>query len=145
MKPLPAIDVTSLLQAWQAGEAEALGKLMELVYQDLRHAAHRYMVNERLSHTLQTTALIHEAYLRLIGFKRLQFQDRAHFLAICARLMRQILIDFARQRRSDKRGGGQVHVSLDSAPQLAAAFLPDLVAIDGALAKLAEIDERKAK
>jgi RNA polymerase sigma factor (TIGR02999 family) len=138
-------DVTGLLQAWQAGDEYAFSKLMELVYRDLRRAAHRYMVNERLSHTLQTTALIHEAYLRLIDVRRMNFQDRAHFLAVCAQLMRRILIELARDRKAKKRGGNQVHLSLDSAPELAAILRPDLLAIDDALSRLATIDDRKAK
>lgn len=138
-------DVTGLLQAWQAGDEHAFGILLELVYQDLRRAAHRYMINERLSHTLQTTALIHEAYLRLIDVRRMNFQDRAHFLAVCAQLMRRILIESARDRKAKKRGGNQVHLSLDSAPELATAFRPDLLAIDDALSRLGRIDERKAK
>jgi RNA polymerase sigma factor (TIGR02999 family) len=138
-------DVTGLLQAWQAGDEHAFGKLVELVYQDLRRAAHRYMINERLSHTLQTTALIHEAYLRLMDVRRMNFQDRAHFLAVCAQLMRRILVESARDRKAKKRGGDQVHLSLDSAPELAASFRPDLLAIDDALSRLATIDDRKSK
>lgn len=144
-KTSPRTDVTRLLQAWQAGDQHALGKLTEIVYPELRRAAHRYMVNERHSHTLQTTALVHEAYLRLLDVRRLQFHDRAHFLAICASLMRRVLIDFARVRKARKRGDGQMVVSLDSAPELAAAFAPNLLAIDDALTRLAEIDDRKAK
>jgi RNA polymerase sigma factor (TIGR02999 family) len=143
-KTLSEIDMTGLLQAWQAGDEHAFGKLVELVYQDLRRAAHRYMANERLSHTLQTTALIHEAYLRLIDVRRMNFQDRAHFLAVCAQLMRRILVESARDRKAKKRGGDQVHLSLDSAPELAAVFRPDLLAIDDALSRLATIDHRKA-
>jgi len=137
--------VTGLLRAWQAGDNHALGRIMDLVYQDLRRAAHRYMMNERHFHTLQTTALVHETYLRLLGVQRLQFHDRAHFLAICASLMRRILVDFARDRKAKKRGGAQVVLSLDSAPELAAGFSPDLLAIDDVLNRLAMVDPRKAK
>jgi RNA polymerase sigma factor (TIGR02999 family) len=144
-KAVPGIDVTGLLHAWQAGDELAFARLMELVYQDLRRAAHRYMINERLSHTLQTTALIHETYLRLVDVRRMNFQDRSHFFAMCARLMRRILIDSARDRKSKKRGGSQVHISLESEPEVAAAFGPDLLAIDDALSRLAAIDDRKAK
>jgi len=140
-----ATDATGLLRAWQAGDEQALGRLMELVYQDLRRAAHRYMMNERSSHTLQTTALIHEAYIRLLDFRQMNFQDRVHFFAICARMMRRILVDSARDRKSKKRGAGQIHVSLDSAPDLSAELEPDFLAIDEALDRLAALDERKAK
>lgn len=118
---------------------------MELVYQDLHRAAHRYMMNERDSHTLQTTALIHEVYIRLVDIRRIRFQDRAHFMAICARVMRRILVDWAREHRSKKRGGAEIHLSLDSAPELAAGFGSDLLAIDDALKRLAAIDPRKAQ
>jgi len=145
MEPGSAPDVTGLLQAWQAGDEYAFGKLVDLVYQDLHRAAHRYMINERHSHTLQTTALIHEAYIRLLDVRRIQFQDRAHFMAICARTMRRILVDWAREHQSKKRGGAQIHYSLDSAPELAAGFGPDLLLIDDALNRLAAVDGRKAK
>jgi RNA polymerase sigma factor (TIGR02999 family) len=118
---------------------------MEIVYRDLHRAAHRYMVMERRSHTLQTTALINETFLRLVDSRRVRFQDRAHFLAICAGLMRRVLIDFARSRRRKKRGEGQSHLSLDAAPQVSARAGPDLLAIDEALSRLGVIDERKAK
>jgi RNA polymerase sigma factor (TIGR02999 family) len=138
-------DVTGLLQSWQAGDENAFNRLVNVVYHDLHRAAHRYMVNERRSHTLQTTALIHEAYIRLVDVRRMQFQDRAHFMALCARTMRRILIDWARDYKSKKRGGGQIHLSLESAPELAAGFGPDLLAIDDALNRLAVLDDRKAK
>ena len=137
--------MTGLLQAWQAGDEHAFTRLLDLVYQDLRRAAHRYMINERLSHTLQTTALINEAYLRLVDLHRINFRDRAHFLALCARLMRRILIDAAREHKAKKRGAGEAAISLETAPELAAAHHPDLLAIDDALQTLAAIDGRKAK
>jgi RNA polymerase sigma factor (TIGR02999 family) len=96
MESRHADEVTNLLLAWQAGDDGALHSLTELVYQDLRRAAHRYMLRERASHTLQTTALIHEVYLRLVGARPIGWQNRTHFLAICARLMRRVLVDFAR-------------------------------------------------
>jgi len=145
MKSDPALDATGLLHAWQAGDEHAFGKLVALVYQDLHRAAHRYMINERESHTLQTTALIHEAYIRLLDVRRVQFQDRAHVMAISARVMRRILVDWARDHKSKKRGGGQIHLSLDSAPELAAGFGSDLLAIDDALNRLAATDQRKAQ
>src|SRR5215469_18231734 len=98
-------EVTGLLQAWGKGDEEALQKLMPLVYAQLHRAAHRYMARERPGQVLQTTALIHETYLRLISVRQVKWQDRAHFLAICAQLMRRILIDFARSRNYEKRGG----------------------------------------
>lgn len=103
------------------------------------------MINERRSHTLQTTALIHEAFIRLVDVRRMQFQDRAHFMALCARIMRRILIDWARDYTSKKRGGGQIHLSLESPPEFAAGFGPDLLALDDALNRLALLDDRKAK
>jgi RNA polymerase sigma-70 factor (ECF subfamily) len=138
-------EVTNLLLAWGAGDEQVLPRLMEVVYQDLHRAAHHYMAMERRSHTLQTTALIHETFLRLVDKRRVRFQDRAHFLAICAGLMRRVLIDFARSRRRKKRGEGQFHLSLDAAPEVAAHSGPDLLAVDEALSKLRIIDERKAK
>jgi RNA polymerase sigma factor (TIGR02999 family) len=144
-RSISGTDVTGLLQAWRAGDEHAFTRLLNLVYQDLRRAAHRYMINERLSHTLQTTALINETYLRLVDLNRINFQDRAHFLALCARLMRRILIDAARDHKAKKRGAGQAHISLESAPELAAAHEPHLLAIDDALHSLAAIDDRKAK
>ena len=138
-------EVTSLLRAWSSGDEGALQKLMPLVYEPLRVAARRYMAHERPGHTLQTTALIHETYLRLVDLRRIQWQDRAHFLAICARLMRRILIDFARSRSYKKRGGGAYHVNFDEALLVAAQTDFDLVALDDALTRLAEVDERKSK
>jgi RNA polymerase sigma factor (TIGR02999 family) len=137
--------VTNLLLAWTAGDDQALPKLMEEVYHDLHRAAHRHMAGERSSHTLQTTALIHEVFLRLVDSRRLRFQNRAHFLAVCARLMRQILIDFARKRKGQKRGAGQLHLSLEEAPEVSAKSGQDLLAIDEALTQLSLKDARKAK
>lgn len=141
----PQTETTNLLLAWAAGDQQVLPKLMEIVYQDLHRAAHRYMSMERRSHTLQTTALIHETYLRLVDQRQLRFEDRTHFLAICAGLMRRVLIDFARSRRRKKRGEGEFHLPLDAAPEVAARAGPDLLAIDEALSQLTVIDERKAK
>ena len=138
-------DSSGLLQAWHGGDEQALGKLVDLLYEELHRAAHRYMVHERPEHTLQTTALIHEVYLRLVDIRQLRFQDRAHFLALCARLMRRILIDFARVRKGKKRGAGQLHLSLDEAPEVSAESGADVLAIDQALNQLGLIDERKAK
>jgi RNA polymerase sigma-70 factor, ECF subfamily len=142
----PAIpDVSFLLQAWRGGDESAFEKLMPIVYDELHRLAHRYMARERVGHTLQTTALVNEAYLRLIGANRVGWQDRAHFFAIAANLMRRILVDFARSHGYQKRGGGTVKVSLDEA--LAVCSEPDenLVRLDTALSALSEIDSRKAE
>jgi len=138
-------EVTGLLRAWGQGDENALPKLMPLVYDQLHAAARRYMAGERAGHTLQTTALIHETYLRLVDVRRVEWQDRAHFLAVCAQLMRRILIDFARSRGYQKRGGAAPHVNFDE--KLVVTAEPDfnLVALDDALKRLAQVDERKSK
>ncbi|HTT17931.1 MAG TPA: sigma-70 family RNA polymerase sigma factor [Candidatus Sulfotelmatobacter sp.] len=138
-------EVTSLLRAWSRGEEDALQKLMPLVYDQLHAAARRYMAGERVGHTLQTTALIHETYLRLVNIRQVEWKDRAHFLAVCAQLMRRILIDFARSRSYQKRGGAAPHINFDE--KLIVGVEPDfnLVALDDALNRLAQVDERKSK
>ena len=138
-------EVTGLLQAWGRGDEEALQKLMPLVYEQLHAAAHRYMMGERRGHTLQTTALVHEAYVRLVDIRRVKWQDRAHFFAVCAQVMRRILIDFARSRSYQKRGGAARQVNFDEA--LLVTVQPDwnLVAVDEALSRLAEVDPRKSR
>jgi RNA polymerase sigma-70 factor (ECF subfamily) len=138
-------EVTELLRAWSAGEEAALEKLMPLVYAELRRLAHRYMRGEHLGHTLQTSALINEAYLRLIDSGRVKWQDRAHFLAVSAQLMRRVLVDFARTRRSQKRGGQEQRIPLDEALDLYHARSADLVRLDDALTELAKQSLRKAK
>lgn len=138
-------DVTGLLHAWSAGDEQALSKLIEVLYHDLRRAAHRYMLGEKPRHTLQTTALIHEVYLRLVDVRRMCFQDRVHFLAMCATLMRRILVDFARTRRARKRGGSAPRLSLDRAPEICARPDPDLVLLDDALQRLHDVDARKGQ
>src|SRR5690349_10527611 len=110
-----AHEITRLLQAWGEGDERALEQLMPLVYEELRQAAHWYMAREAPGHTLQTTALVNEVYLRLAGVRRGLWQDRAQFFALCAKLMRRILTDFARSRHSLKRGGAAAHVALDEA------------------------------
>ena len=128
------------------GDKQALGQLMDLVYDELHRAAHRYMANERPWHTLQTTALIHEVYLQLVDVRQLNFRDRAHFFALCAGLMRRILVDFSRARKAGKRGGGQIHLSIDdAAAEARAGSAPDLLVIDEALNRLSLLDSRKAK
>ena len=138
-------EVTGLLRAWGQGDENALQTLMPLVYDQLHVTARRYMAGERAGHTLQTTALIHETYLRLVDIRRVEWQDRAHFLAVCAQLMRRILIDFARSRGYQKRGGAAPHVDFDE--KLIVTAEPDfnLVALDDALNRLAQVDERKSK
>jgi RNA polymerase sigma factor (TIGR02999 family) len=138
-------EITQLLHAWCRGEGAALNKLIPLVYDELHRLAHLHMLREKPGHILQTSALVHEAYLQLVDATRVQWQDRAHFFAISAKLMRQILIQFARSRDSQKRGCGFRAVSLDEAAVLASEPDADLIALDDALSGLAKIDARKAK
>ena len=138
-------EVTRLLIAWSNGNQAALDELLPLVYQELHRLAHRRLRQERAGHTLQTTALIHEAYLRLIEQKETQWQNRAHFFAIAAQLMRRILVDHARARQSHKRGGGAQQVSLDETMEVSNERAADVIALDEALAALAEFDERKSR
>src|SRR5215475_1461112 len=138
-------EVTGLLRAWGQGDENALPKLIPLVYDQLHAAARRYMAGERAGHTLQTTALIHETYLRLVNIRQVEWQDRTHFLAVCAQLMRRILIDFARSRAYQKRGGAAAHVNFDEAVFVSNQPDFNLVALDDALNRLAKMDERKSK
>jgi RNA polymerase sigma factor (TIGR02999 family) len=143
--PVSQHDVTRLLQAWGAGDESALEQLIPLVYAELHRLAHRYMSLEQSGQTLQTTALVHELYLRLVDVKQIDLKDRAHFYAICARLMRRILVDFARSRSYQKRGGGITHVQLDEAATISAVVGSELIAVDDALKRLAGIDLRKSQ
>jgi RNA polymerase sigma-70 factor, ECF subfamily len=145
MPTLSSQQVTDLLQAWSDGDETALERLMPLVYDELHRLAKGYMRRERSGHTLQTTALINEAYLRLIERSHTRWENRAHFFAISAQLMRQILVDFARSRRSRKRGGEEFQVSLGKALTVPVKRDADLVALDDALRALAAIDERKSR
>lgn len=138
-------DVTQLLQAWSAGNEGALAKLMPLVYEEMHRAARHYMAGERSEHTLQTTALINEVYLRLVDFQQISWQNRAQFFGICAQLMRRILIDFARSRRNQKRGGDVFHLPLDEALIVSSEPRADLIALDDALKALAAVDDRKSR
>ena len=138
-------EVTGLLQAWGRGDEEALQKLVPLVYEELHAAASRYMAGERPGHILQTTALIHETYLRLVDIRQVKWHDRAHFLAICARLMRRILIDFARKRGYKKRGGAVVHVDFDDLLVVSSQPDTNLLAVDQALERLARVDARSSR
>ena len=139
------VEITQLLNAWSEGDESALEKLMPIVYEELRRLAHRYMNKERVGHTLQTTALVNEAYVRLVDMPNMRWQNRSHFFAISSRLMRRILVDFARSRQYLKRGGKSIHVSLDEARVLTADKGQDLVALDDALNALAAVDSRKSK
>jgi RNA polymerase sigma-70 factor (ECF subfamily) len=137
-------DVSTLLRAWSDGDQSALDKLTPIVYDELHRLARRHMKCERPGHSLQTTALVNEAYLRLVDYKRMQWQNRAHFLAVSAQLMRRILVEHAR-RHNLKRGGGVPHVSLEEAAELGGNRATDLVALDDAMNALAQLDVRKAQ
>lgn len=136
--------MTGLLLAWRAGDDEALGRLTPVVHQELQRIARRCLRGERAGQSLQATALVHEAYLRLIDAQNVDWQNRAHFLAIAARLMRRILVDRARSRRYQKRGGGALHVTLADG-FVSSERSRDLVALDAALEELAEVDQRRCQ
>lgn len=140
-----AAEITDLLRAWGNGDEHALETLIPLVYDELHRAAHRYMSQEAPDHTLQTTALVNEVYLRLVGVRGVTWQDRGHFFALCAKLMRRILIDFARSRRSLKRGGTASSVSLDEALVVSNTPRADLLDLDDALKSLETFDQRKSR
>jgi RNA polymerase sigma-70 factor (ECF subfamily) len=141
----PAQDVTELLVAWGEGDRSALDALVPLVYAELHRLARHYIRGERPGRTLQTTALVHEAYLRLIDASRVRWESRAHFFAVSAQLMRRILVDAARTRGARKRGGDVPRVSLDDGIDVATARGDDLVALDDALTVLAALDPRKER
>lgn len=138
-------DVTQLLQEWRGGDRAALEKLTPLVYDELRRLAANYLRGERPNHTLQGTALVHEAYMKLVGYTNLEWQNRAHFYGVAARVMRQILIDHARKHQTGKRGGGQKHLPLEEAVVFSAERADDLVALDDALEALAAFDPDKGR
>jgi RNA polymerase sigma-70 factor, ECF subfamily len=142
---LPPQEVTQLLVDWGNGNQAALDRLMPVVYTELRQLAHWYMRRERPGHTMQTTALIHEAYLRLVDQNQVRWQHQAHFFGIAARLMRQILIEHARSHTRAKRGGGVGTISLDEAAIVSQARATELLALDDALERLATIDPRKSQ
>jgi len=144
MTPSPH-EITQLLKAWSNGEQSALDRLMPLVYKDLHRLARRHMAGERNDNTLQATALVNEAYARLVDSKQATWQDRAHFFAVCAKLMRNILVDAARSRRSLKRGADLAVVELDEAIAASAEPAVDVIALDQALDGLAAFDPRKAR
>lgn len=139
-------DVTRLLLDWSRGDPTALDRLMPLVYDELRTLARRSLRAERGGHTLQATALVHEAYLKLVDQRQVRWQDRAHFLAVTAQIMRRVLVDYARRHTSAKRGSGRPARPLDEAERLAApAPLEDWLALDSALDRLAALDDRQAR
>jgi RNA polymerase sigma-70 factor (ECF subfamily) len=145
MAPTPQNEITRLLKAWRAGDKRALDELIPLVYDDLRRVARRHMAGEREGHTLQTTALVNEAYVRLVDSKQATLKDRTHFFAVCARLMRQILVDAARSRRSLKRGADVRVVEFDEAVASPAEPAVDMIALDDALNALSAFDARKGQ
>lgn len=138
-------NVTQLLIDWSSGNQQALEELLPLIYNELRHLAHNFLYRERRGHTLQTTALVHEAYLKLIDQKDARWQNRAHFFAIAAQAMRRILIDSARRHTAEKRGGPQEKISLDEAPDLSLEPDKNLIALDEALTRLHEIDPQQSR
>lgn len=140
--PLP---ITELLKAWRQGDHDALEALMPLVEDELRNIARRYMRNENQGHLLQTTALVNEAFMRLVDQKRVEWQSRAHFFGIAAQLMRRILVDYARSELRIKRGGGAQVVSLSQADGATEQTPEELLALDEALERLAAFDQRKSK
>lgn len=145
MSSAPATEITGLLRAWSGGDRDALERILALVYPELRKIAQRCLINERGGHTLQATALVNEAYLRLIDIQKIEWHDRAHFFAIGARLMRRILVDYARSKGYAKRGGGAQRVDFDEALVVSAQLDPMLVRMDDALTQLASFDSRKAQ
>ncbi len=146
MTPPPSTrqEVTQLLGAWSGGDERALEKLIPLVQPELHRLAHHYMNRERAGHTLQTTALLNEAYLQLTDKSQPPWQNRTHFVAVAARLMRRIMVDHARTRRALKRGGGAIRVTLDEAALVTEERAEELLALDEALEKLAEFDRRRS-
>jgi len=138
-------SITQLLVEWRDGDHTALDRLIPLVHQELRRLAHHYLKQERHEHTLQTTALVNEAYLKLVDHKGMQWQNRAHFFAVAAQAMRRILVDHARTRDALKRGGGLVMTNLDEAAALVDTQAADLLALNDALDQLAHLDARKSR
>jgi RNA polymerase sigma factor (TIGR02999 family) len=141
----PSIEVTQLLKAWGHGDEGALGRLIPVVQQELHRLAHFYMSREKPDHTLQTTALVNEVYLRLVDIAQVSWQDRAHFFAIAARIMRRILTDFARSRNYQKRGGAVLHVPFEEALAVSKERDAEIIALDEALVALAAVDARKSQ
>jgi len=138
-------DVTGLLQAWGDGDRHALDRMLPLVYDELRRLARRHLRGEAAGHTLQATALTHEAFCRLVDLRRVRWRDRRHFFAMASRLMRRILVDHARRQRAAKRGGPRRPLSLDQAAELSAEPHPELLALDAALEELETLDPRQSR
>jgi RNA polymerase sigma-70 factor (ECF subfamily) len=145
MEPATPPSITQLLVAWNQGDQEALAQLTPLVYAELHRLARGYLAGERPGHVLQTTALVNEAFVRLIDWQQVEWQNRAHFFGVSATLMRHILVQFAREQRAAKRGGQGVQVSLSNAAGVSARLNPDLVALDDALTELEKLDPRQAR
>jgi RNA polymerase sigma-70 factor, ECF subfamily len=145
MEEYSSHEVTRLLQAWGTGDQGALKRLMDVVYGELHKLASHYMAAEQGGHTLQTTALVNEVYIRLVDVKHVGWEDRAHFFALCAQLMRRVLIDFARSRNYQKRGGRIPHVELYEAATISMETGPEILAVDEALKSLAKVDRRKSQ
>jgi len=143
--PKAAEEVTALLQAWSGGDQAAFDQLAPVVYNELRRLARHYMARERRDHTLQPTALVHEAYMRLADFQRLHWKNRVHFFAISSQVMRRVLVDSARSRERHKRGGNPHRLSLDECPNLGQQHDAALIALDDALSALAASDARKCR
>jgi RNA polymerase sigma factor (TIGR02999 family) len=141
----PAADVTVLLRAWRDGDDAALHALLPLVHDELRRIARRCLRGDRGRHSVQATALVNEAFLRMVGVQEIDWQDRTHFLAMSARLMRRVLVDLARARASSKRGGSAVRVTFDEGGLASSASEPDVIRLDDALQALAAHDERKCR
>ena len=144
-RPADPQEVTQLLANWSQGDPTALEKLIPLVYKELRHLAHRYMEGQRPNHTLQTTALVNEAYLRLADQSKPNFTNRSHFFAVAAKAMRQILVDYAKAQQREKRGAGATKVELDEAALISPEQTSAILDVDEALEKLAVLDSRKAR
>lgn len=143
-KPAPE-EMSQLLRDWSNGDHEALDKLMPVVYQELHRLAHHYMRNERAGHTLQTTALVNEAYMRLADYKRMRWQNRAHFFAVAAQVMRRILVENARSRNYAKRGGAAQQVELEDTAVISAGRAAEVIAVEEALTGLESWDSRKGR
>ena len=144
MQPPKSPNITQLLVSWNQGDQEALAQLTPLVYQELHRLAHGYLAGERRGHLLQTTALVNEAFVRLIDWQQVEWQNRAHFFGVSATLMRHILVQFAREQQAIKRGGQAIQVSLSEAAGVSMQDSPDLVALDDALNTLEKLDPRQA-
>jgi RNA polymerase sigma factor (TIGR02999 family) len=145
LRPVQPAEVTELLRRWSRGDVAARESLVPLVYDELRRLARYYLASQRSDHTLQSTAIVHEAYLRLAGRDHVHWENRSHFFAVAAQLMRRILVDHARKRNAAKRGGAQLTLLVDEAVEPSSQREMDLVALDDALKALAELDERQSR